>query len=1041
LTAMGMRADWVRYGPAAAESLRDLIASAKGGDPLVPVTVVIPSNHVGVATRRLLASGDLGPVCERGRGLIAVDFLTVYRLAELLGSPGLAGTGRRPVSTPVIAAAIRAALAEWPGVFAPVASHAATEEALVDAYRELRDLPAGSLDALARESLRAADVVRLHREARVKLAAGWYDEEDLASAAELALIDGGPRPDLGTVIVYLPQRLSLHMAGLLEAVAGRHDVAVLAGTTGNRAADDEVVESLARLGLRPELQVTDGGPFAVARTRIVTTSDADEEVRQAVRAVVAAARSGTRLDRMAILHASSQPYGRLVHEHLAAAGIKANGVAVVPLRERVVPRSFLQMLALPQRGFSRPEVLAWMTGAPMIIGARHFPVTAWDRLSRQAGVVKGRADWDGRLESLAARLDDSAARAESDPEEPDWKAKSDRRNAELVRSLRELVLSLIDDLTEAASTPRAWSERASWARGLLAELFGPPEHIAGVRAGGVARPDEVRAAVRVQRALDRLGSLDAVEGPVDLDTFTRTLSLEFDADLGRAGRLGDGILVGSVALGLGLDLDLVVVLGLAEGSFPTLVREDSLLPDRERAACGDEGLPLRRQSVGRQHRQLLATVAGARHQILVVPRGDLRRSTARMPSRWVLDAASVVAGRRVNSRELLDANAGELSHVASFAAGIRGLEFPATDQEYRLAEILAGSSPAEDAVYEAGTVMIDARRGWKFTRFDGNLDGLDLGSPTETITSATGLEEWADCPMRYLLNRVLGIRELEDKKVDLRIDAAEKGKLVHDALERFVTESFDLGDGTERDRERMRSIGEQVCQEYEEQGLTGHPLFWRHDRRIILAGLERFVLEDALHRETTGRRPVAVEFSFVDPPAVLRLPDGRAVRFRGRVDRIDVDQDGRLSVVDYKTGRAQSYTNLGADPGGRGKHLQLVVYALAARLLRGAESASSYPVDAEYWMVSDKGGWGRHGYLVTDEVLELVGATVGQMVEGIERGVFPSHPTGSASDPWIKCPYCNTDGLGEADLQRAWERKRSDPAMGPYANLADPVGA
>ena len=1036
-----MQASWVGYGRGAAESLRNLIAAAKGDDPLGPVTVVIPSNHVGVATRRLLASGDLGPVCGRGIGLIAVDFLTVYRLAELLGAPHLAGTGRRPVSTPVIAAAIRAALSKRPGVFEPVATHAATEEALVGAYRELRDLPDESLDALAGESVRAADVVRLHREVRAKLVTAWYDEEDLSGAARLALQADTPKPALGRVIVYLPQRLSHHMARLLEEVSGRHEVVVLAGAAGDRAADEEVVGSLTRIGLPPEFPVIDHGPYAAPRTRIVTTSDADEEVREAVRSVVAAARSGTRLDRMAILHASPEPYGRLVHEQLAAAGIKANGVAVLPLRERVFPRSLLQLLSLPQRGFLRPDVLAWMAGAPMIVGGRQVPVTAWDRLSRQAGVVKGRADWDGRLESLAARLDDSAAHADHDPDEPDWKAASNRRDAEHARSLRKLVLSLIDDLTAAASGPLAWSERAAWARGLLARLFGPPEHLPGAWAlVPTLRPDQVRAVDRVQKALDRLGSLDAVEGPVELDTFTRTLSLEFDADLGRVGRLGDGILVGSVGLGLGLDLDLVVVLGLAEGSFPTLVREDSLLPDRERAVCGKDSLPLRRQSVGRQHRQLLAAVSGARQQILIVPRGDLRRSAGRMPSRWVLDAASVVAGRPVNARELLDADEGRLSHVASFAAGIRQLTFPPTDQEYRLAEILSGSSPVEDAVYRAGTDMIAARRSANFTRFDGNLGGLDVRSPTETVMSATRLEEWADCPMRYLLKCVLGIRELEDREDELRIDPAVKGKLVHDALERFVCEALERSGGeVERDRDRMRQIGERVCSAYEDRGLTGHPLFWLHDRRVILAGLDRFVVEDTIHHEATGRRPLAVEFGFADPPAVLKLPDGRSVSFRGRVDRIDVDEEGRLTVVDYKTGRADAFVNLEADPGGRGKRLQLVVYALAARLAAEAGGASSDPVGAEYWMVSDKGGWRRHGYPVTDEILDQVGATVGQMVEGIERGVFPSHPTGSASDLWIKCPYCNTDGLGEADLQRAWERKRSDPAMSPYTNLADPV--
>ena len=104
---MGSTVQWVRYGREAAEELRATISAAKGDEPLAPVTIVVPSNYVGVASRRLLASGTLGAICDRGTGIAAVSFVTVYRLAELLGSTQLAAQGRRPVSTPVLAAAMR----------------------------------------------------------------------------------------------------------------------------------------------------------------------------------------------------------------------------------------------------------------------------------------------------------------------------------------------------------------------------------------------------------------------------------------------------------------------------------------------------------------------------------------------------------------------------------------------------------------------------------------------------------------------------------------------------------------------------------------------------------------------------------------------------------------------------------------------------------------------------------------------------------------------------------------------------------------------
>ena len=133
----------------------------------------------------MLASGELGPISRAGSGLIGVTFLTSYRLAELLAAPRLAAVGRRPVSTPVVAAAVRRVLATDPGrLFAPVAGHPATEEALVGAHRDLSDLDDPALTRLAENSERAREVVRIHRLVKERLAPQWYDEHDLMPRRE-----------------------------------------------------------------------------------------------------------------------------------------------------------------------------------------------------------------------------------------------------------------------------------------------------------------------------------------------------------------------------------------------------------------------------------------------------------------------------------------------------------------------------------------------------------------------------------------------------------------------------------------------------------------------------------------------------------------------------------------------------------------------------------------------------------------------------------------------------------------------------------------
>ncbi len=1049
---MTLRVVSTSYGREAAFALHDAVAGAKAGEPLAPVTVVVPSNHVGVGSRRLLSSGSLGPVAGTGVGLAAVTFVTTYRLAELLGSSLLAGQGRRPVSTPVLAAAMRAELAADPGLFGPVAEHPATESALVSTYRELRDLSPGALGALAAASERAGEVVRLHSATRARLEPGWYDEEDLLTAAS-AMAGTPAAAALGALVVHLPQRLSQHGARLLAALAAHMPTTVIAGRTGLPAADAEVVVSLGRLGVdvSDAVGVGDPTPVSIERTTVLSASDGDEEVRAAVRAVVDAVRAGTRLDRIAVLHASPDPYARLAHEQLRAAGIATNGAAVVPLAARVAGRTLLDLLGLPAGGYRRQDVFAWLASAPILHHGRLAPATGWERLSRDAAVVAGRDDWDVRLTQLAAQSDERAAEVTLDADEPEWRVGRLLAEAKRARELRGFVLEVIDDLGGAAARPRRWSEHAAWAQRWLSRLL-----------GGTSRwerwddPAERKAAERVAEALHRLGALDAVEPAVSLDVFHRTLELELEQDLGRVGRFGEGVLVGSVEMGIALDLDLVVILGLAEGSFPASVRDDSLLPDHERARTDDE-LALRSARVERQHHQLLAALAGAHRQLLCVPRGDLRRSVERVPSRWVLDLCTHLAGTGVRwwARHLHDAQVPWVRHVASFDAGLRHLDVPATGQEHRLRALLAAGgdlTATDDDGTTLGAELIGARRSASFTRFDGNLTGLPVPSPVERVTSPTRLERWADCPHRHLVEDLLRAAPVENPEDNLMITPLDKGSLVHTVLEEFLLEVLDrpLAERplpgrpwTQHDLSRLLQIGSDLCDQYEAHGLVGRRIFWTRDRRRLLNDLAAALARDSEHRAEVGTAPLFAElgFGFIDESidaVEVALLDGRTLRVRGRIDRVDLAADGTLHVIDYKTGSYyQGYKDLlKGDPVGGGTKLQLPLYGLAGRVARRDAQA---PVRAEYWFVTTKGGFARCGYDITDDVLERTIEVLDVIVRGVQGGVFPPHPPALSTFFRIACHVCDPDGLGTAELRKQWDRKRHDPALREYADLAEPL--
>lgn len=1027
----------VAFGPPAYAALAQQVALAKAGDALRPVTIVVPSNYVGVAARRQLG--------EQG-GLIGITFLTTYRLAELLGAASLAAEGRRPVSDPVLLVAVQEELRRDAGVFAAVAGHPATEEALVTAHKQLADLSAATLGKLAAASPQARSVVDLHRRVKQRLAS-WYDEADLLVAATAELARDHPvAAGLGHVVVFLPQELSQRAAGLLAAVSGRASVTVLAGLTGQEDADAGVLRSLAWLGwsgpLSAPVTAAAAAPAGPASLRVVSASDADEEARAAVQVVVDAARAGTPPERIAIVHPGGEHSAALLHHHLGAAELPWNGASPDRLSGSVVGRTLLHLLALA--GGSAPlrhDVFSVLAGAPVRRPAGGLvPSVAWERRSREAGLVgTSREEWQARLAGLAATKEEAAeARRAEDMEAA---ARRLRREAEQALELRDFVVGLLDRLDGLAALT-SWEALA----GATAELL--DDYLGGERVRAAWPATEQELADQVEAAVERLGRLDAVAPGVTLERFARSLALELDAGLGRRGRFGAGVLVGPLVMALGLDLDVLVITGLAEGLLPTRPREDPLLPDRDRAAVAPE-LPVAADRQGREHREFLAAVAAAPTVVLTYPRGDLHRTTEHVASRWLLELVGARYGQRWWSSELLDAEEPWLAHVASFAAAVRaghpGVGVPATEQMARLAKVAAGGGLPGDTAYERGRRLLAARSSPAFGAYDGNLGGAKVRSPASEgqLVSPTRLETWANCPYAYFVRYLLGVEAVEDPEAITRLSPLEQGSLVHAVLERYVAERIEQGTaGGPADLDALRRHIELAFGQAERRGVTGRPLLWRLQRADLQEHLEAFVLQDASRCEEDALEPVAAElrFGFPDGAAEVHLPSDRTLRFRGSIDRVDRRAgDGHLVVTDYKYSSTRKYKEVGAtNPTANGTLLQLPIYALTARA-RLDEGRLPMSVTARYAFARPYDGKLPPPVTldIDDATLDAWAGALEVIVDGIEQGHFPARPGEDLSrfTGYVSCSACDPDDLGTGELRRRWEQLMTAPELAAYVRL------
>ena len=197
--------------------------------------------------------------------------------------------------------------------------------------------------------------------------------------------------------------------------------------------------------------------------------------------------------------------------------------------------------------------------------------------------------------------------------------------------------------------------------------------------------------------------------------------------------------------------------------------------------------------------------------------------------------------------------------------------------------------------------------------------------------SVTEIETWLRDPYAIYARHVLGCLKLDP--LDESTDAADYGSIVHEGLHRFLREH-----GPDWPGDAAARLGEAMQRALAEAGLRPALTAWWAPR---IARIAAWVAETETARRFTGP-PVAI-LSEVKGACDFARPGG-AFTLVGRADRIERREDGRLAILDYKTGTPPSQRDVEA-----GLAPQLPLEACMA--LEGAFGAEWQAEAAEltYW--------------------------------------------------------------------------------------------
>jgi superfamily I DNA/RNA helicase/RecB family exonuclease len=403
------------------------------------------------------------------------------------------------------------------------------------------------------------------------------------------------------------------------------------------------------------------------------------------------------------------------------------------------------------------------------------------------------------------------------------------------------------------------------------------------------------------RYVDRLPGAD-VEGFTD---YLADQQLPGDSLAPRAPR-GEAVTLLTAHAARGREWQVVAVPGVQEGSWPDLRLRGSLLgnerlvdlvagvaePSVVLSAAVSRVAPL----LAEERRLFYVACTRARHTLLV----SAVQGEDEQPSRFLDELDPVPAG-------LADRPVHRPGRALVLAELVGELRRAACEPDAPGGEPSAGAARRQRAAAQLARLAAAGVPGAHPDDWYGLAPPsttAPLRAPGEVVpVSPSDVEKIVRCPLRWVLERHGG--------AEVGALAAVTGSLVHALVQAGAAGA----DAAELDG-ALRSAWARLD--------AGAPWFGRRELVRVRAMLAAF---DAWVRTSRaeGLRLVAVE-----QPVQLDLagdgPDAAVLRLRGRVDRLEVDAEGRPVVVDVKTGRTAVSARAAAE------HPQLAVYQLAAAL-------------------------------------------------------------------------------------------------------------
>ena len=410
-----------------------------------------------------------------------------------------------------------------------------------------------------------------------------------------------------------------------------------------------------------------------------------------------------------------------------------------------------------------------------------------------------------------------------------------------------------------------------------------------------------------------------------------------NSGLGKIPGTQDQVTIGDVERSRSHKVKAIFIIGINDGSFPSIKKEEGFLGDEDRQILKQDGIELAKgtlENLYEDNFNIYKALATAENEIYLSYCSADNEGKSLRPSVLIHKIKKIYPELQETS-DVVNTKYEITNKLATYEELLENI---AKKQEGKEVEKIWNT------VYNYYIKSEDMKQklkqdleGINYTNIPQNLDSnlVEKLYGNTLTTSVSKLERYQSCNFSYYLQYGLKLKEKEE----LKVQNFDTGSFMHETIDTFFKkvkeQNIKLGDLI-ADEEKIKEIVNKIIEEELENGknysfkeTAKYKILVRRLKRIISKAL-KFIIESLVYSDFSIEG-TEIEFDKKGKykPIEIPLENGKKVEIIGKIDRIDtaISEDGKyLRIIDYKS----SAKNIDLNEVYAGLQIQLLTYLDAA---------------------------------------------------------------------------------------------------------------